>query len=365
MNVAIAGGGTGGHVVPAIALAHALAPDPVTFLGTAGGAEATLVPAAGFELVTIEVKGFDRARPWSLAAVGIRAIRALFAARRILARKKIDVVVGMGGFVSLPVCYAARTLGLPVVIHEQNIVLGLANRASKPLARAVAVSFEETLEEVGTKAKLVGNPVLPSVAVVDLVTERARGWDRFGLDSTRATLLVFGGSQGARSINRAAQGLSRVWADNLDMQILHIAGAAEAPRIEQDVKSALEDKRLIYKVFDYVDRMIEAYAVADLVLCRGGATTVAELCALGLPSIIVPYPHHRDRQQQRHAHLLESHGACVAVADAEASTERLAPEIERLLNDDFTLQQMRKAALGLGRPEAAPRLAELVRQQAS
>lgn len=364
MNIAIAGGGTGGHVNPAIALGHALASDAVTFVGTASGAEATLVPAAGFDLEIIDVKGFDRAHPLSFFGVAPRALRAMLSARRILKRKEIDVCVGMGGFVSLPVCYAARSMGIPVVIHEQNIVLGLANRVSRPLARVVAVSFEESLDSAGPRALLVGNPVPPEMAVVDLMAERAGGWERFGLDATRKTLLVFGGSQGAHTINQAAVGLARLWADNLDLQILHVAGAAEAGRIEEEVGVSLEGNRLIYKVVDYVDRMVEAYAVADLALCRGGATTVAELCAVGLASVIIPYPHHRDRQQQLHASLLESHGACTSVLDAEASTERVAEEVSRLLLDDFALQQMRKAALSLGRPDAALRLAELVRQQA-
>lgn len=364
MNVAIAGGGTGGHVNPAIALGHALTSDSVTFVGTVAGAEAALVPAAGFDLEIIDVKGFDRSRPLSLLAAAPRALSAMLSARGILKRKEIDVCVGMGGFVSLPVCYAARSMGIPVVIHEQNIVLGLANRVSKPMARVVAVSFEESLESAGPRALLVGNPVPPEIAVVDLMAERAGGWERFGLDSTRRTLLVFGGSQGAHTINQAAMGLARLWADNLDLQILHIAGAAEAGKIEQEVGVALEGNRLIYKVVEYVDRMVEAYAVADLALCRGGATTVAELCAVGLASVIIPYPHHRDRQQQRHASLLESHGACASIADSVASTERVAEDVSRLLGDDFALQQMRKAALNLGRPDAALRLAELVRQQA-
>jgi UDP-N-acetylglucosamine--N-acetylmuramyl-(pentapeptide) pyrophosphoryl-undecaprenol N-acetylglucosamine transferase len=364
VNVAIAAGGTGGHVNPAIALGHGLTSDAVTFVGTGKGAEAALVPAAGFDLEIIDVRGFDRSRPLSLFAVAPRAIGAMLSARGILKRKEIDVCVGMGGFVSLPVCYAARSMGIPVVIHEQNIVLGLANRASKPIARVVAVSFEESLESAGPRAIVVGNPVPPEMAVVDLMAERARGWERFALDSTRRTLLVFGGSQGAHTINQAAIGLARLWADNLDLQILHIAGAAEAAKIEREVGAALEGNRLIYKVVEYVDRMVEAYAVADLALCRGGATTVAELCALGLSSVIIPYPHHRDQQQQRHASLLESHGACTSIADAEASTERVAEEVSRLLHDDFALQQMRKAALSLGHPDAALRLAELVWQQA-
>jgi UDP-N-acetylglucosamine--N-acetylmuramyl-(pentapeptide) pyrophosphoryl-undecaprenol N-acetylglucosamine transferase len=362
VNIAIAGGGTAGHVVPALALAHALDGDEITFIGTAGGAEARLVPQMGFSLETIDVAGFDRARPLQLPAVGLRAVGAARVARKLLARKQAEVCVGMGGYVSLPVCYAARSLGIPVVLHEQNIVFGLANRMAKPIARVVALSFEQTLDFAGENGVVVGNPVAPELAVVDVSRERERGWERFDLDPIRKTVLVFGGSQGSRRINEAAAGLAEIWTGNLDLQVLHIAGSSA--ETESGFASGNHTPRLIYRMVPYVERMVEAYAVADLALCRGGATTVAELCAVGLPAIIVPYPHHRDRQQERLGRVLEDAGAAVVLDDSATSSAAVAELVDRLLADDGALEAMSKAAVSLSRPDAALRLATLVREAA-
>jgi UDP-N-acetylglucosamine--N-acetylmuramyl-(pentapeptide) pyrophosphoryl-undecaprenol N-acetylglucosamine transferase len=354
VRVAIAGGGTAGHVNPALALAEALAGCEVTFLGTATGAEARLVPAAGWPLEAIEVRGWDRARPASFPAAGAVAVRALASARRVLRRIRPDVVVGMGGYVSLPACLAARSLGKPIVLHEQNIVLGLANRVCKPLASAVAVSFRDSLDSAGRRGVFVGNPIRAEIANADHASERARGLRRFSLEEDRHTLLVFGGSQGARRINDAVTELRALWAQRGDLQVVHVTGSAHAPSREQG-------PGLVYRAVPFVDRMIEAYAVADVALCRGGATTVAELEAVGLPSIIVPYPFHRDRQQELHARVLERAGAAIAIPDADASGRTVAGHAERLLGDTDVRARMRSAAVGLATPDAAERLAGITK----
>jgi UDP-N-acetylglucosamine--N-acetylmuramyl-(pentapeptide) pyrophosphoryl-undecaprenol N-acetylglucosamine transferase len=363
MRVAIAAGGTAGHVNPALALAQALAEHDVSFIGTHAGFEHELVAAAGLPFESIEVRGFDRSRPLGLVPVGWVALRAVGAARSLLKRLRPQVVVGMGGYVSLPVSLAARTLGLPVVLHEQNIVLGLANRVSKRWARAVAVSFEETLAEGGPRAVLVGDPVAREVAHADRAAERARGVERFDLDPGRRTLIVFGGSLGARRINEAAAGLVEAWAGRGDRQVVHILGrrSEEAETSSGDGSS----DELIYRRIAFVERMVEAYAVADLALCRGGATTVAELAAMGLPAIIVPYPHHRDRQQERQGRVLERAGAAVLLADADTTTERIARDAEDLLSRPEALERMSEAARSLARPDAAADLARIVLEVAA
>ena len=358
MKVVIAGGGTAGHVNPAIALAHALEGDEVSFIGTAGGAESRLVPAAGFPSEVIDVRGFDRSRPLSLAATGFRALGAVAASRKLLKRLAPDVVVGMGGYVSLPVCLAAKARGIPVVIHEQNIVFGLANRVCRRFAARIAVSFEETLVDVKSKGAFVGNPVSPSMVTIDPAEERRRGFERFELDPARKTLLVFGGSQGAKRINDAAGGLVMLWRDRPDLQVLHISGRRWEPSTE------LQPGRLIYRRVEFVDRMTEAYAVANLALCRGGATTVAELCVMGLPSIVVPYPYHRDRQQERHGRVLERAGAAKVLLDDDTTTESVDREAGSLLADAERLARMASSARALGRPQAADDLAAVVRSAA-
>ena len=363
MRVLIAGGGTAGHVNPAVALALALHGDHVLFVGTTAGAEARAVPAAGFDLETIDVRGFDRSRPASLLTVGPRAARALLSARRIIARFEPDVVVGMGGYVALPVCYAARVGRVPVAIHEQNVVFGLTNRLCRRFARAVAVSFEQTLRSAGPRGVNTGNPVLPQIAQMDADAKRASAIERYELDPERKTLLVFGGSQGARSINQVVPGLVSAWAPRDDLQILHISGRANRNVIDR--VDAPSDGGLIYRGRDFVEDMAEAYAFADLALCRGGATTVAEIGAVGLPAIIVPYPYHRDEQQARHGEILEEAGAAIVVPDAETSAERIASEGATILSDDARLERMKRSARSFGRPEAADHLARVVRGVAS
>lgn len=359
----IAGGGTAGHVIPAVALARALERHEVSFVGTLAGAEARLVPGAGFTLETIEVVGFDRSKPFSIAGTAVRAMGAVRTARGIVRRRDPDVVVGVGGYVSLPVCIAARSLRIPIVIHEQNIVLGLANKVCSRFARRVAVSFEETLDAVGDHGVVTGNPVSPELARADLRAERQHAYERFELDPGRRTLLVFGGSQGARRVNDAAAGLAALWRDRTDVQVLHVTGRAHHESVHKTV-SSVAGSSLVYRTVDYLDGMMPAYAVADLALCRGGATTVAELGVAGLPAVIVPYPHHRDRQQERHGRVLEAVGAAVVVDDAAATPDTVARCADDILTDADVLKTMRAAASARGVGDAALRLARVVEEVA-
>lgn len=363
MKVVIAAGGTAGHVNPALALAQALEDHDVSFIGTIAGFERDLVASAGLPFHAIEVRGFDRSRPLGLIPVGWVATRAVGTARKLLKEIAPRVVVGMGGYVSLPVTLAARSLRIPVVLHEQNIVLGLANRVSKRWARIVAVSFEETLSEAGRRGVLVGDPVSREVTHADRATERTRGMTRFGLDPARKTLLVFGGSLGARRINEAAAGLEGRWKGRRDRQIVHILGRRSQ---EPDASSGEPSgDGLVYRRVAFVERMVEAYAVADLAVCRGGATTVAEIAAMGLPAIIVPYPYHRDRQQERQGRVLERAGAAILLDDAETTTERLGRMADDLLESTEVLERMSGAARKLARPDAARELARLVVEAAA
>lgn len=352
MNVVVAGGGTAGHVNPALAVAEALPDARITFVGTERGAETKLVPAAGYPLEFVEVAGFDRSRPWALPATGARAVRASMEAIGLLRRLAPDVVVGMGGYVSLPVGLAAARLRVPLVLHEQNIVLGLANRVLRRFARVVGVSFEETLAQAGPRGRYVGLPLPKRLVDCDWEAERRAGLATFDLDPLRKTLLVFGGSLGAQSLNAAAVGLAELWAERKDRQILHIVGSRHEP---QSVAG-----NPILRSVDFVERMEEAYAVADLVLCRGGASTVAELAIAGLPSIIVPYPHHRDRQQERHARVFERAGAAIVMADAGVNPYSVAESADVLLADPDRLARMGTAARTLARPDAARACADLI-----
>jgi UDP-N-acetylglucosamine--N-acetylmuramyl-(pentapeptide) pyrophosphoryl-undecaprenol N-acetylglucosamine transferase len=359
VNAIIAGGGTAGHVNPALALAEKLHADEVGFIGTATGVEASLVPPTGHSFQPIEIEGFDRSRPLRLPLVGIRAAGAIVAARRLLKARRPDVVVGMGGYVSLPVCLAAATVRIPVVLHEQNIVLGLAHRTCKPVAARIAVSFEDTLTQTGAKGVMTGNPVGKKVAELDVATTRPLGLQRFGLAADRRTVLVFGGSLGARTINRAGIDLASRWAGRDDVQILHITG--RSPSTQVAVPADADEA--VYRSLPYTDAIEEAYAVADVAVCRGGASTIAELTAVGIPAVVVPYPFHRDRQQYLHGYVLEKAGAGVVIEDHNASAATLEVALTPLL-DPAGLDRARTAARSLGRPDAAELLAEVVRSAA-
>lgn len=361
MRIVIAGGGTAGHVNPAVALAEALVGDAVSFMGTSTGAESRIVPAAGFPLDEIRVAGFDRAKPWSFPSTAARAGGAVMSARALLKQKHPDVVVGMGGYVSLPAALGAAALRIPLVLHEQNIVFGLAHRVTKPFARKVAVSFEETLAAAGDKGVFVGNPVASRFVGFSRIEKRARALERFELDPARKTLLVFGGSQGARTINEAAAGLPACWTDRSDLQVLHIAGSGAVDEVRRRTATT---GALIYRVVELVEDMTEAYAVADLALCRGGASTWAEIMVVGLPSLMVPYPYHRDGQQERHARVAEQHGATLILQDRATTADSVAAIAGPLLLDDAKLREMGDRAKQLGRPDAAVRLADLVRETA-
>ena len=357
MKIVIAGGGTAGHVNPAIALARALPDDEIVFVGTAGGAEATLVPQAGFRFHQIDVRGFDRAKPWSFPTTALRASGAIAAARRFLRTEKPAVVVGMGGYVSLPVCVAARTCRIPIVIHEQNIVFGLSNRVVRRFARRIAVSYRDTLAAAGAKGILVGNPVRDDIVSMDRSAERTAALAEFALDPSRRTVLVFGGSQGAASVNKAGAGLAEIWSTRRDRQIVHITGRSKEGR-------SGADGDLIYRAPAFVERMTTAYAVADIAVCRGGATTLAELTVVGTPAIVVPYPYHRDRQQERQARVLEREGAVRVVLDEDLTAERLAAELDRIFEAEGLLDRMGAAAKRLARPDAAKDLARVVKEAA-
>ena len=357
MKVVIAAGGTAGHVNPALALAHALDGDDVSFVGTDRGLETRIVPEHGFALRTIEVVGFDRAKPLAFPAVALKALGAIRRSRALLAEIEPDVVVGMGGYVSLPVALAARSRSVPIVLHEQNIVFGLANRVTKRFARRVAVSFEDTLAEAGPGGVHTGNPVAADLATFDRTAARSEAFERLELDPGRRTAIVFGGSLGARTLNDAAIDLAELWRNRTDVQILHISGRGGSATPDRPEVSP------VYRQTDYIDDMKLAYAVADLAICRGGASTVAELCVAGVPSVIVPYPHHRDRQQERHGRVLEVAGAAVVIDDREASADRLAATFDELVASD-RLEAMAEAARALGRPDAAADLARVVREAA-
>jgi len=366
VKVTIAGGGTAGHVFPALAVGRELAERgvDVDFVGTAAGPEGRFVRDAGFPFREAEAVAVAGRGPLHKAAVPWRLYRAINSCLPLV--ESSDVVVGMGGYVSVPAVAAAVRLRRPVVLHEQNSVPGLANRWLARPARVVAVSFAETARSFPRRVRteVTGNPVREEIAAVRdqraiLAKEALRELD---LEEGRRTLLIFGGSQGARRINAAAAGAIARLRDRSDLQIVFAAGQKNL----DDVRAALPaTDGLIVRLFPFLERMDLALAAADLAVCRSGATTVAEITCCGVPAVLVPYPHHKDRQQELNARILQRDGAAVMLSDEDLTAEVLASRVTDLLADEKRLQTMGARAELLGRPDAAAALAGLIERQAA
>jgi UDP-N-acetylglucosamine--N-acetylmuramyl-(pentapeptide) pyrophosphoryl-undecaprenol N-acetylglucosamine transferase len=354
-SVVLAGGGTGGHIEPMLALADALrrrSPDlRITCLGTARGMETTLVPARGYDLRLIPPVPLPRKPTADLLRVPGRVRGAVAQTRALLRELRADVVVGFGGYVALPAYLAARRERVPVVVHEQNALPGLANRIGARLAARVAVTVPGTPLP---HAEHVGMPLRRALTSLDRAALRAEGRAAFGLDADRPTLLVFGGSQGAASLNRAAAGA----ADALTaagVQVLHARGPKNTDvTVPQRPAGAAP-----YVVVDYLERMDLAYAAADLALCRSGAVTVAELSAVGLPAVFVPLPIGNGEQRRNALPLVEAGGGLL-VPDAELTAAWIGEHVVPLLTDPAALSGLAGAAARAGVPDADERLASIV-----
>lgn len=363
MRVVIAAGGTAGHVVPGLALARALSRrgHEVAFLGTADRLEAELVPRAGFDFHPVRARPFvRRPSPAALGAV-LTALRAVGECGPLV--RGAGVLVGMGGYASVAPVLAARRAGVPVVLHEQNAVAGLANRALSRAAAAVALSFPQAGRGLARRVRLevTGNPLREEILRVRAEREALarEGRAELGLEEGRRTVLVFGGSQGALHLDRAAAGACRLLSGRGDLQVLLITGPAH---LEETRRGLPTWGPLLVRTLGYLDRMELAYACADLVVCRAGATTVAELTACGLPALLVPYPHATGRHQEANARALQRSGAASVLRDEELTAVTLARRVESLLDHEERLRAMAERSRALGRPDAAERLADLVEE---
>jgi UDP-N-acetylglucosamine--N-acetylmuramyl-(pentapeptide) pyrophosphoryl-undecaprenol N-acetylglucosamine transferase len=356
----VTGGGTGGHVYPALAVAEALVAaghdrPTIHFVGSRRGLEAAAVPEAGFRLEALPGRGVRRSlRPSALrdnvgAIVG--TLRALLQAGRIVRRDRPRVVLGVGGYASLPCVLRARLARVPTVVHEQNAAPGLANRLAVRLGARAAVSLPGTPLP---GAVLTGNPVRAAI----IATRRAP-------DPTRPLVLVFGGSLGARRVNDAGLGLYERWRDRDDVAVCHIAGRRDAARCRAALDARRRpDDRLAYELVDYEDHLERRYARASVAVGRAGAVTVAELAVVGLPAVLVPLPGAPHDHQTRNAETLADAGAATVIPDADADPARVAAELDRLLGEPGRLDAMSTAARALARPDAAARVAALVEEAA-
>ena len=357
-SVVLAGGGTGGHIYPLLAFADCLRRhDPrvqITCLGTPSGLENELIPPHGYDLRLIPAYQLPRSVNMNLMRTPDRMWKAARAAGKVIDEVRADVVVGFGGYVSVPGYLAAWRRELPIVIHEGNVPPGIASRVGMEFTRHVAVGFphQPTQAESLRDARVVGVPLRRSIAGLDRAARRATARAHFGLRPDLPTLFVAGGSQGARTINLAVSGAAKELT-GAGIQVLHVVGARNEPI------SVPEDLPVPYVTLPYLSEMELGYAAADLMLGRGGAMTCAEVAAVGLPTIYVPYPH-SNQEQKRNALPVVEAGGGLLVDDAEMSPDWVQRTVVPLIRDPQRLAAMGAAAAAYGRRDGDEALLEFV-----
>jgi UDP-N-acetylglucosamine--N-acetylmuramyl-(pentapeptide) pyrophosphoryl-undecaprenol N-acetylglucosamine transferase len=322
----------------------------VSFLGTRERIEAELVPAAGYEIDYLGVRGLDRRNPIKAAAAVARAAAAVPAARRALRRRDAEVVLGGGGYVAGPAGLAALSLRLPLVLTEADSHLGLANRLLARRARRVCLAFPIAGLDSG-RYLVTGRPVPAEV----LGADRRAARERFGIEAAQRCLLVVGGSQGAHSVNECAAAAFS-GADGRDFHVLHVAGRRDYQELQVQLAMTGNEG---YTLLEYEPNLGDCLAACDLVLGRAGGS-IFELTAAGRPAVLVPYPHATGDHQSTNAEWMAGAGAAVVIPDAELQPQRLRDVVVGLLDDEVRLEQMAAASRSLAMPDAAAKIAEEV-----
>ncbi|AOS84886.1 undecaprenyldiphospho-muramoylpentapeptide beta-N-acetylglucosaminyltransferase [Chlorobaculum limnaeum] len=358
MKVLFAGGGTGGHLYPGVAMAAELKKRvpgiSISFAGTSAGIEATEVPRLGYPLILLPVRGLKRGLAVRAiadnAAILADFVKALSMAMAFIRKERPDVVVGTGGYVSAPLLLAAQLSGRKTLIQEQNAFPGVTTRLLARMATEVHLSFEESRKFFGAKASVfvTGNPAREFGG-----ESRESCLDFFGLDRTLPTLLVFGGSRGARAINNAVLKLCRRLEGTINL--IWQTGALDADRVRAEAGPSATRW-----IGPYIQEMGKAYGAADLVLCRAGASSLAELTNLGKPSVLIPYPYAAADHQRHNAQALVGSGASVMIDDSKIGDEASFEAILALFRDRDKLARMGEAARREGHPGAAAKLAERI-----
>lgn len=356
-RIIIAGGGTGGHIFPAVAIGHALQQlQPGTellFVGAKGKMEMEKVPQEGFRIVGLDIAGFNRSNMLKNLLLPYKILKSALQARSIIKGFKPNVVVGVGGYASFPVLNAAQGMGIPTLIQEQNSYAGKSNKILSRKAKAVCVAYDKMDKFFPTdRLILTGNPVRSKISQSTLSRAEGQAW--LSMNNFRKTILVVGGSLGAKSINEAIDASL----EDILQQDVQIVWQTGKPYYEQAKQraAAFGDK---VKVFDFIREMDYAYAAADVVVSRAGALAIAELCIVAKPVIFVPYPFAAEDHQTSNALALVEHNAAMMVKDSDAKTE-LVKKLKMLLQDASMQEIMVKALKALAIKDADKRIAEKV-----
>lgn len=364
MLVVLSGGGTAGHINPALALAEVLAArgHEVRFAGTPSGVEAKLVPAAGIPFEPFEASGFNRRHPLTLPKSVLKIQRSTKAAARWFDQIEPDVVVGFGGYVCIPVARAAEQRGIPVVVHEQNSVMGMANKYLARRAAAVCLTYEHAAEALADKSRVVvtGNPVRAAV----FSATRQEGRAAFDVPDDARLLLVTGGSLGARHLNQAIAALKDELLAYPDLHIIQVTGPKELDAVTEAL-ALTPDQARRWQLLGFTDKMGLAMAAADAVVSRAGATSLAEISARHLPALLVPFPFATEDHQTMNARSCVEAGAAFMVPDAEVEGPQFAEKLRTLIEDADVRARMTEAARAQKTRDAAALLADAVEGAAS
>ena len=362
MNIIVSGGGTGGHIYPALTIIRAIQRrEPsarILYVGGKNGLEADIVPREGIDFIAMDLAGFQRSISPENISRAWRALCAVARARGIVRGFQPDVAIGTGGYVAGPILLAASLAGVPTLVQEQNAFAGVTNRILAKFATAIAVGMEDA-QSVFPKGKtyVTGNPIRPEV----LTATREDGARAFGFDPAKKTVLVSGGSRGARSINRAMVEVITHAAQQCEVQYLHVTGADEYEDTLARIRNAgvrLEEHPHL-RVLPYLYNIPEAMAMADVAVFRAGATGLAELAARGVPAILIPYPYAAENHQEKNARAVAAAGAAEVIRNRDISGEALEAALGGLLADDARRADMAAAMKRLGKPGAADEIAAL------
>lgn len=357
MKALITGGGTGGHLFPGLAIAEELKRRDercaVLFVGTEHGIESKIIPREGYPIRFVRAEGFVGKSFGRKVKAGLTLLLSLLDARRILAQEQPDIVIGVGGYAAGAVVLMARFRGIPTLIHEQNSVPGATNRLLGNVVDRICVTYQESMDSFPMgKTMLTGNPIRPRI----LKGERDAAYRLFSLDRNLFTVFVFGGSSGAQSINRTMVDALNHLGDLKDrIQFLHQTGERDF----ENIREAYRKAGVKGTVAPFIHQMAEAYAVSDVVVSRAGATTLAEITALGKPAVLVPYPYAAGRHQEFNAMKLRDMSAAFMLLESEMNGAMIAKYIRELYANAGLRQEMQKASRGLGRPEACGRIVDI------
>ncbi|MBM7647217.1 UDP-N-acetylglucosamine--N-acetylmuramyl-(pentapeptide) pyrophosphoryl-undecaprenol N-acetylglucosamine transferase [Bacillus ectoiniformans] len=362
MKIVVSGGGTGGHIYPALALIRTIKEKhPETsflYIGTEKGLESKLVTRENIPFRSIEITGFKRSVSFENVKTVMRFLKGVQDCKKMLKEFKPDVVIGTGGYVCGPVVYAAAKLGIPSIVHEQNSVPGLTNKFLSKYVDKVAICFDSAKEFFPSgKVVLTGNP-----RASEVINARPAGQLKaHGLEEDKKTVLIFGGSRGARPINDAVVKAIPALAKR-DYQVLYVTGDVHYDKVLEEIKAAGAPSNVA--ITPFIHNMPEVLAESDLVVSRAGATTLAELTALGLPSILVPSPYVTNNHQEKNALSLTSRGAAFLLKEQELTADSFISQLDRILMDESELENMKQAAADLGIKDASERLYSVMLQLA-